>query len=116
MSLEFINNKKIRKSFGKIAKITSLPNLPAFLDRNSVIPWYLFLNKCSFEIGQFIKPIIFLALASFIASLKHFKMYLLDFVEIFSKAFFWLYSILYIGRNEPFRSFILKLLSIFLKN
>ncbi|PPR46869.1 MAG: DNA-directed RNA polymerase subunit beta [Alphaproteobacteria bacterium MarineAlpha5_Bin9] len=27
MSLEFINNKKIRKSFGKIAKITSLPNL-----------------------------------------------------------------------------------------
>ena len=42
--------------------ITSLPSQPIFCAKYSVTPWYFFLNKFSFETGQFTKPKTFLAL------------------------------------------------------
>ncbi len=87
--------------------------LPAFFERNSVIPWYLFLNKCSLETGQLIKPIIFLSLTNFVAASKHLKIYSFDFSEILSKGFFGIYLTSNTGNSAPFKSFILILLSIF---
>ena len=69
-----------------------MPCCPAFFERNSVMPWCLFLNKDSLEIGQFTKPIIFLYLINFKAFSKHLKIYLFDLVDIFSKVFFCLHE------------------------
>ena len=52
------------------------------------MPWCFFLNKDSLDIGQLINPIIFLLLIRFNAVSKHLRIYLFDFADIFSNAFF----------------------------